>query len=127
MKGNKRRLYLELSKEIDASLCCFCRYGIGCDFGSSICDGSEGYYECNHPVDNLSYSNIHEIDCLPGDDCIGFSPSFSVPLLTEMASLILSNKFTEWGYSVKDNILDLQLAKREGDVMRFYKAEISIG
>ena len=131
MKKDRRNVYLELAKEINASLCCFCRHGEPCDCGSSLCDESDdGYYLCNHPIEKLSYANINELDCMPGDDCYGFTPSLTKPVFLELISILVSNKFTRWLYFIDDNSLDLQAGRfdetPEGNKIQYYKAKIEL-
>ncbi len=93
MKKEARLVYLELSSEIKGTLCTFCHYsswqGDGC---------SEGYNECHHPIEALSWENTNEDTLEPGSDCYGFRPNLPIHLVTEIAGAILSQGFDEWMY-----------------------------
>jgi hypothetical protein len=93
MKKEQRDIYINLGDEIDAPLCTFCRYA---EFVSDGC--CEGYAECHHPIEALSYQAIHEEDVEPGTDCFGFKAGLSVQLVADLVGEILTQGYREWFY-----------------------------
>ena len=93
MRKEQRSVYKELAKEIGGSLCTFCNYG---DYISEGC--CEGWSECQHPIENLSYENKYEDTLEPGGDCYGFRPNMSVRLVTDLTGIILSLGHVDWFY-----------------------------
>ncbi len=77
MKGNKREVWLALTKEVEWSLCTFCKY----DKGNCI------NTECKHP---LRY-RLPEQELYPGGDCWGFKPSYDVSLAADIVGAFLAN------------------------------------
>ena len=93
MKKEERKVYSALVEAIDANLCTFCKYA------SFVSDGCcEGYAECEHPIDNLSYQCRYEEELSPGDDCCGFRPEFSVSIIADIVGSILVSGWNEWAY-----------------------------
>ena len=95
MKAEDRKIFLELTEASNATLCLVCKYADFCG-GGSICDGGDGYYECNHPIESLSFMNTWEEELEPGTDCYGFYPRTKVDTLVELASVIIENGIDEW-------------------------------
>jgi len=93
MKKEQRQVYIELSDEINAGLCTFCRYA------DWVADGCcEGYAECSHPLDSLSSQARFEEEMPPGTDCWGFSPHLSVSLAADMVGAVIAAGWNEWAY-----------------------------
>ena len=93
MKKEQRQIYIELGTEIDASLCTFCKYA---NFVNDGC--CEGYAECEHPIENLSYQARCDEDLPPDTDCWGFNPSLSVSLVADIVGAVLATGWDEWAY-----------------------------
>jgi len=93
MKKEERAVYVALGETINATLCTFCHYG---DFHFDGC--CEGYAECQHPIEELSYQGIHQEDCEPGDDCYAFRPSLPVDVAADLTGAILEQDWDEWFY-----------------------------
>ena len=93
MKKEQREVYVELAQVMNASLCTFCKYGSwqmeGC---------CEGYNECQHPVEALSWEYVHEESLEPGSDCYGFKANMGVDLVADIAGAIISEGYDEWFY-----------------------------
>lgn len=106
MKAEKRKVYLELTKESNAPLCLACRYADWCGSGT-LCDGGDGYYECLHPVDKLSFLNTWEEDIEPGTDCYGFYQKIDVETLTEFARTIIENGIDKWSVNLNKGSFEL--------------------
>ena len=111
MKANKRKLFVELTELSGAGLCLACKYAYYVGGGSSVCDGGEGYYECHHPIDNLSFMNTWEEELEPGTDCYGFYPRIDIDTLTEFASTIITNGINQWTVDLNKNYFELDTVK----------------
>ena len=88
MKKEKRLVYIELASEIEADLCCFCKYGksMGCECGT----------ECTHPIDRQRQILRRDDDIQ--SDCWGFRPEMEVSLMADICGIILANGWVEWTY-----------------------------
>lgn len=91
MKKEARLVYKELSEEIRASLCTFCKHS---EWESDGC--CEGYSICQHPLE-YRFPFFEEM-LEPGSDCWGFRPNVTVSLAADIAGAILSQGFNEWFY-----------------------------
>ena len=81
MKGDKRRVYLELVGEISWTLCSFCRYAT---WEGSCCDDS--WCTCEHPIEAVS----EKLDWIgPTTDCWGFRPTVNVSDMADIVGLML--------------------------------------
>lgn len=96
MKKEARIIYRELASEINAPLCTFCKYA------GWIREGCcEGYAECSHPIDRLSYINWCEDSLEPEGDCYGFRPNLSIALIADIVGAIISQGYNGgWFYRV---------------------------
>lgn len=93
MKAEARVVFVALSGVMDATLCLFCKYG---SWNAEGC--CEGYSECQHPIEALSWENVHEETLEPGGDCYGFRPHLSVTLAADLVGAILVSGFDEWSF-----------------------------
>ena len=93
MKKDIRKVYKELAYEVNGSLCTFCKYA---DWQSEGC--CEGYAECNHPIEKLSYQFINQEDMPPSEDCWGFKSNMNITLAADITGVVLSQKFDLWFY-----------------------------
>ena len=93
MKKEQRVIYRTLTNEMGASLCTACKYS------SWISDGCcEGYNECEHPVEALSWELKNEDMLESGGDCYGFKPDMTVTLLADLVGAILSKGHIDWTF-----------------------------
>jgi hypothetical protein len=93
MEKKVRLVYSELAKEVNASLCTFCRYGEW--YADGCC---EGHSECQHP---LEYRFPHSEEMLePSMDCWGFRPGISVSLVADLVGAIVSQGYDGWFYRI---------------------------
>lgn len=93
MKKEDRTAYISLSEAINAVLCTFCTYA---DYQWEGC--CEGWAECKHPIETLSYQGIHEEGLEPGCDCYAFRPSLPLDVSADLAGAILAEGYHEWFY-----------------------------
>jgi hypothetical protein len=93
MRRDQRQIYIELAKEINASLCTFCSYG---EWEAEDC--CSGYNICNHPIDALSTENRCEEMLEPGSDCYGFHPDMPVALIADIVGAALVEGWQEWAF-----------------------------
>lgn len=101
MKGRDREIYVQLTGAMGIDLCGTCKHGRWEGSGSICCDDGEGYHECTHPIDNLSWANVHEDYMEPGTDCYGFEPKVDIETLSELVSTILTKEIDEWSVVLK--------------------------
>ena len=106
MKKEQREIYIELTELCGAEPCLVCKYGCY-EGGGTLCDGGEGYYECNNPIKNLSFINYHQECAEPGIDCYGFKPKIKLETLSELTSTILQNGIEEWQVELRKNSFKL--------------------
>ena len=88
MKKQAREVYIELTAEVDFSICAFCKYA---ECYGSYCDGG-GELECHHPIGYRLPA--YDEDLTPNEDCWGFRPSHPVSLIADIIGIILENKWT---------------------------------
>ena len=94
MKKQQREVYLELSKEVDAVLCSFCKYSRwdgGCEEAS--CD-------CQHPLEDYFSHSYGYYGLEPGCDCWGFRPVVRLADIADIVGIILGNGFREWSWDL---------------------------
>lgn len=90
MKKSEREVYLNLSSEVHATLCTFCKYS------ESVSEGCcEGYMECQHPIDKL-----HDTETMlePNIDCWGFKHSLTLDVIVDIVASILSQNYDQWAF-----------------------------
>ncbi len=99
MNAQQRRPYLAVIGLIDGGqLCTFCRFSEYVNGGSSPCMG-EGYCECRHPIDQLSWQYRHEEDLPPRVDCWGFRPGFNMDVIADIVGMIIGGGWDNWGFT----------------------------
>ncbi len=91
MKNQNRKVYIELYKELNSTICCICNNAVGC----GGCD--DGFY-CIHPdIEKYGFpGNRPEMLVDVGQDCYGFKTSYSVDDIAEITGFILANNLDEW-------------------------------
>lgn len=95
MKAEARVVFVALSEAMNGTLCAFCKYS---EFTADGC--CEAYNECQHPIEALSWENVHEDSLEPGSDCYGFRPGISVTLAADLVGAILVSGFEEWSFKL---------------------------
>lgn len=120
MKANQRKIYIELTQLIGAMPCLACKYSLF-EGSGSLCYGVYGYYECNHPVCNLSYINSFEEDPEPGTDCYGFYPKTKLETLIELASTIIQNHVEEWAIKLKKDLFVLDTIQYDDNEQKYVR------
>ena len=87
MNKEQRKVFLELSGEVDWPLCVFCKYA---EFlGSSCCD--DGGVECTHNLaDRYNFPSCN-CELESGNDCWGFRPGYDPSFCAGVVGVILEN------------------------------------
>jgi hypothetical protein len=83
-----RLIYVELAREVDAEICCFCKYSqsLGCGEGSA----------CTHTLDE-KYELLRVTDDIQSD-CWAFRPCMSISLISDIVGIILSKHWENWAF-----------------------------
>ena len=90
MKKEQRLVFLELSSEVESSLCSFCKYHEAAFYSAG---------KCKHPLaDRTRLFPISDDPLEPGDDCWGFRNAMNASDCADIVGIILANGWEEWMY-----------------------------
>lgn len=93
MKGNQRKIYLDLINSTSYGLCNICKFAEWEGYCSS-----EANLNCTHPLEAISQGDYgdHPYNAWSGSDCWGFRPNSTLQEVATFAGIVLEGKLPHW-------------------------------